>query len=283
MEYFASNPFQCNILQTHTTCKPFKTSILARRYPPGGRGASPRRIYNHQSTIRRRSESCRSHRPRMYHPYRQQPSRTSAPPSSPAQPASPPSLPTRKPRPRSSRQDPGPPLHPDRRRQILRRQPAPRLRHPTATDRTVNFAVVAARQAAAESQLTNTTHRKKSPSWSAAPAVADRPKRPRPPSSTPATPASIPSPSSAPWPPAEPATSPSTSRSPGPRHQHLHRLLLRRAGIGLAFQMIRSGMIDAAITGGHEAPLTFGFLAPGTACASSPPPSAAPSPPTATA
>ena len=30
--------------------------------------------------------------------------------------------------------------------------------------------------------------------------------------------------------------------------------------IGLAFQMIRSGMIDAAITGGHEAPLTFGFL-----------------------
>ena len=30
--------------------------------------------------------------------------------------------------------------------------------------------------------------------------------------------------------------------------------------IGLAFQMIRSGMIDAAIAGGHEAPLTFGFL-----------------------
>jgi 3-oxoacyl-[acyl-carrier-protein] synthase II/nodulation protein E len=30
--------------------------------------------------------------------------------------------------------------------------------------------------------------------------------------------------------------------------------------IGLAFQMVRSGMIDAAITGGHEAPLTFGFL-----------------------
>lgn len=30
--------------------------------------------------------------------------------------------------------------------------------------------------------------------------------------------------------------------------------------IGLAFQMIRAGMVDAAITGGHEAPLTFGFL-----------------------
>jgi 3-oxoacyl-[acyl-carrier-protein] synthase II/nodulation protein E len=30
--------------------------------------------------------------------------------------------------------------------------------------------------------------------------------------------------------------------------------------IGLAFQMIRSGMVSAAITGGHEAPLTFGFL-----------------------
>jgi nodulation protein E len=30
--------------------------------------------------------------------------------------------------------------------------------------------------------------------------------------------------------------------------------------IGLAFQMIRSGMVDGAIAGGHEAPLTFGFL-----------------------
>jgi len=30
--------------------------------------------------------------------------------------------------------------------------------------------------------------------------------------------------------------------------------------IGLAFQMVRAGMVSAAITGGHEAPLTFGFL-----------------------
>ena len=30
--------------------------------------------------------------------------------------------------------------------------------------------------------------------------------------------------------------------------------------IGLAFHMIRSGMADAAIAGGHEAPLTWGFL-----------------------
>ena len=30
--------------------------------------------------------------------------------------------------------------------------------------------------------------------------------------------------------------------------------------IGMAFQMVRSGMISAAIAGGHEAPLTFGFL-----------------------
>jgi nodulation protein E len=30
--------------------------------------------------------------------------------------------------------------------------------------------------------------------------------------------------------------------------------------IGLAFQMVRSGMVNAAIAGGHEAPLTFGFL-----------------------
>ncbi len=30
--------------------------------------------------------------------------------------------------------------------------------------------------------------------------------------------------------------------------------------IGLAFQMVRAGMVSAAITGGHEAPLTFGYL-----------------------
>jgi nodulation protein E len=30
--------------------------------------------------------------------------------------------------------------------------------------------------------------------------------------------------------------------------------------IGMAFHMVRSGMVDAAITGGHEAPLTWGFL-----------------------
>jgi 3-oxoacyl-[acyl-carrier-protein] synthase II/nodulation protein E len=30
--------------------------------------------------------------------------------------------------------------------------------------------------------------------------------------------------------------------------------------IGVAFQMVRAGMVSAAVTGGHEAPLTFGFL-----------------------
>jgi nodulation protein E len=30
--------------------------------------------------------------------------------------------------------------------------------------------------------------------------------------------------------------------------------------LGMAFQMVRSGMLEAAIAGGHEAPLTFGFL-----------------------
>ncbi|MBS1813493.1 MAG: beta-ketoacyl-[acyl-carrier-protein] synthase family protein [Acidobacteria bacterium] len=30
--------------------------------------------------------------------------------------------------------------------------------------------------------------------------------------------------------------------------------------IGQAFHMVRSGMVDGAITGGHEAPLTYGFL-----------------------
>jgi len=30
--------------------------------------------------------------------------------------------------------------------------------------------------------------------------------------------------------------------------------------IGMAFHMVRSGMVSAAIAGGHEAPLTFGFL-----------------------
>jgi nodulation protein E len=30
--------------------------------------------------------------------------------------------------------------------------------------------------------------------------------------------------------------------------------------LGMAFHMIRSGMVDAAVAGGHEAPLSFGFL-----------------------
>jgi 3-oxoacyl-[acyl-carrier-protein] synthase II/nodulation protein E len=30
--------------------------------------------------------------------------------------------------------------------------------------------------------------------------------------------------------------------------------------LGMAFHMVRSGLVDAAIAGGHEAPLTFGFL-----------------------
>ncbi len=30
--------------------------------------------------------------------------------------------------------------------------------------------------------------------------------------------------------------------------------------LGLAFQMVRAGMVGAAVAGGHEAPLTFGFL-----------------------
>jgi nodulation protein E len=30
--------------------------------------------------------------------------------------------------------------------------------------------------------------------------------------------------------------------------------------IGMAFHMVRSGMVTAAVTGGHDAPLTFGFL-----------------------
>jgi nodulation protein E len=130
----------------------------------------------------------------------------------------------------------------------------------TATDRTVHFAVVAARQAAAESQLTNhyapdriaivvgcacggrqaeetETNKLYTRDARVHPLTVVRTM-----ASAGASNISIDQKISG------PTLNISTACSSGAH------------AIGLAFQMIRAGMIDAAITGGHEAPLTFGFL-----------------------
>ena len=86
----------------------------------------------------------------------------------------------------------------------------------TATNRTTQFAIVAARQAAAQSDLIKHYALKTLPSSLAAPAAVAHPKKSRPPSSTTATPASTPSPLPAPWPRPAAATSPSISASPAP-------------------------------------------------------------------
>ncbi|MBB5339864.1 beta-ketoacyl synthase N-terminal-like domain-containing protein [Tunturiibacter gelidoferens] len=130
----------------------------------------------------------------------------------------------------------------------------------TATDRTVHFAVVAARQAAAESQLTNhytpdkiaiivgcaCGGRQAEETETAKLYTRDARVHPltvvRTMASAGASNISIDLKITG------PALNISTACSSGAH------------AIGLAFQMIRSGMIDAAITGGHEAPLTFGFL-----------------------
>ena len=61
---------------------------------------------------------------------------------------------------------------------------------------------------------------------------------------------------------------PSGDRAWGDRAgaEPIHRVCIGSHAIGLAFQMVRSGMVEAAVCGGHEAPLTWGFLRRGTRC-----------------
>ena len=63
-----------------------------------------------------------------------------------------------------------------------------------------------------------------------------------------------------PWRPPAPARSPSDLGITGPTLNISTACASATHAIGLAFQMVRSGLVSAAVTGGHEAPLTFGFL-----------------------
>ncbi|WP_353063667.1 beta-ketoacyl-[acyl-carrier-protein] synthase family protein [Tunturibacter psychrotolerans] len=130
----------------------------------------------------------------------------------------------------------------------------------TATDRTVHFAVVAARQAAAESQLTNHYAPDKIAIVVGC-ACGGRQAEETETNKLYTRDARV-----------HPLTVVRTMASAGASNISIDQKITGPSlnistacasgahAIGLAFQMIRSGMIDAAITGGHEAPLTFGFL-----------------------
>jgi len=130
----------------------------------------------------------------------------------------------------------------------------------TATDRTVHFAVVAARQAAAESQLTN-HYAPDRIAIVVGCACGGRQAEETETNKLYTRDARV-----------HPLTVVRTMASAGASNISIDQkisgptLNISTAcasgahAIGHAFQMIRAGMIDAAITGGHEAPLTFGFL-----------------------
>ena len=130
----------------------------------------------------------------------------------------------------------------------------------TATDRTTQFAIVAARQAATESQLTNHYAPQKIAIIVGC-ACGGRQAEETETIKLYARDARV-----------HPLTVIRTMASAGASNisidQHVTGPTLNIStacssgthAIGLAFQMVRSGMVDAAIAGGHEAPLTFGFL-----------------------
>jgi 3-oxoacyl-[acyl-carrier-protein] synthase II/nodulation protein E len=130
----------------------------------------------------------------------------------------------------------------------------------TATDRTTQFAIVAARQAAAESQLTNHYAPEKIAIIVGC-ACGGRQAEETETIKLYARDARV-----------HPLTVVRTMASAGASNISIDQkvtgptLNISTAcssgthAIGLAFQMVRSGMVSAAIAGGHEAPLTFGFL-----------------------
>jgi 3-oxoacyl-[acyl-carrier-protein] synthase II/nodulation protein E len=130
----------------------------------------------------------------------------------------------------------------------------------TATDRTTQFAIVAARQAALESQLT-THYAPEKIAIIVGCACGGRQAEETETIKLYARDARV-----------HPLTVVRTMASAGASNisidQHITGPTLNIStacssgthAIGLAFQMVRSGMVDAAIAGGHEAPLTFGFL-----------------------
>ena len=130
----------------------------------------------------------------------------------------------------------------------------------TATDRTVHFAVVAARQAVAESQLTN-HYAPDRIAIVVGCACGGRQAEETETNKLYTRDARV-----------HPLTVVRTMASAGASNISIDQKITGPSlnistacasgahAIGHAFQMIRAGMIDAAITGGHEAPLTFGFL-----------------------
>jgi nodulation protein E len=130
----------------------------------------------------------------------------------------------------------------------------------TATDRTTQFAIVAARQAATESQLT-THHAPEKIAIIVGCACGGRQAEETETIKLYARDARV-----------HPLTVVRTMASAGASNISIDQKITGPTlnistacssgthAIGLAFQMVRSGMVDAAIAGGHEAPLTFGFL-----------------------
>jgi len=130
----------------------------------------------------------------------------------------------------------------------------------TATDRTTQFAIVAARQAAAESQLTS-HHAPEKIAIIVGCACGGRQAEETETIKLYARDARV-----------HPLTVVRTMASAGASNISIDKKITGPTlnistacssgthAIGLAFQMVRSGMVDAAIAGGHEAPLTFGFL-----------------------
>jgi 3-oxoacyl-[acyl-carrier-protein] synthase II/nodulation protein E len=130
----------------------------------------------------------------------------------------------------------------------------------TATDRTTQFAIVAARQAALESQLTN-HHAPEKIAIIVGCACGGRQAEETETIKLYARDARV-----------HPLTVIRTMASAGASNISIDQKITGPTlnistacssgthAIGLAFQMVRSGMVSAAIAGGHEAPLTFGFL-----------------------
>src|SRR6202012_5814565 len=130
----------------------------------------------------------------------------------------------------------------------------------TATDRTTQFAIVAARQAAVQSQITN-HHAPEKIAIIVGCACGGRQAEETETAKLYARDARV-----------HPLTVIRTMASAGASNISIDQKITGPTlnistacssgthAIGLAFQMVRSGMVDAAITGGHEAPLTFGFL-----------------------
>src|ERR1700722_18251637 len=255
MKDFASNPFQCNTLQTHAIGKPFKTNILAAKIPPGG-GGRGQPSKNLQSPEHHQGEEvnrvvitglgCITPIGNTVADFRTSlfAGATGIAPFPPY-----PEAPTRE-------------AH-DKSQGLRFTQPGavkdfdPRQHLDSgivvSTDRTTQFAIVAARQAATESQLTNHYAPEKIAIIVGC-ACGGRQAEETETAKLYTRDARV-----------HPLTVIRTMASAGASNISIDQKITGPAlnistacasgahAIGHAFQMIRSGMVDAAITGGHEA------------------------------